>query len=244
MHDELVYEVLIAEDEAPARELITDYLLTRTELRLAGIARNGEEALRELHSRDYDLVFMDVQLPRMSGIEVLERLPHYPYVVFTTAYDRYALRAFDLGAVDYLLKPFSVERFDRSVDKFLSSRLAGDPPPRNCPDAVLSFRERGRHYLVPCMDIMYVTSFGRKSILHTRDEDIEIGMMLKEVECRVPGDIFARVHRRYLVNIRHIAALEYYIGGQYMIHLKNQDETPLPVGKKFARILKSRLNMT
>lgn len=244
MHEHDIYEVLIAEDEAPARELITDYLLTRQELRLAGIARSGDEALRELSSREYDLVFMDIHLPRMSGIEVIERLSRIPYVIFTTAYDRYALRAFDLGAVDYLLKPFSAERFDQSVDKFICSRKAEGHPSTNGLDMLVNFREGGRHHILSCADIIYVTSYGRKSIVHTGSEDIEIPMLLKEIEARVPGDIFARVHKRYLVNIRHVGALEYYIGGQYLLYLKNHDETPIPVGKKYASLLKARFNMT
>jgi DNA-binding LytR/AlgR family response regulator len=243
MQERDIYEVLIAEDEAPARELITEYLLTRPELRLAGIVRSGDEALRELSSREYDLVFMDVHLPRMSGIEVIERLSRAPYVIFTTAYDRYALRAFDLGAVDYLLKPFSAERFDRSVDKFIFSRKAGDLTPSLGLEALVNFKEGGRHHILACDEIIYVTSFGRKSIVHTGAEDIEIPMLLKDIEGRVPGDVFARVHKRYLVNIRHIGAIEYFIGGQYLLFLKNHDETPIPVGKKYASLLKARLNM-
>ncbi|MBN2079745.1 MAG: response regulator transcription factor [Spirochaetes bacterium] len=243
MHDENIYDVLIAEDEAPARELITDYLLTRPELRLAGIVRSGDEALRELNSREFDLVFMDIHLPCMSGIEVLERLQRAPYVVFTTAYDRYALQAFDLGVVDYLLKPFSAERFDRAVDRFLYSRKAEELNPHHGPDALLNFREGGRRHILPCRDIMYVTSHGRKSIIHTGVDDIEISMLLKQIEARVPSETFTRVHKRYLVNIHHIGALEYYIGGQYLLFLKNNDETPIPVGKKYASLLKARLNM-
>ncbi|TFH40836.1 MAG: response regulator transcription factor [Chrysiogenales bacterium] len=243
MHDDGAYSVLIVENEAPARELITDYLITRPELRLAGIARSGEDALRELSTREYDLVFMDIHLPRMSGIEVLDRLSKVPYVIFTTAYERYALRAFELGAVDYLLKPFSPERFDRSVDKFLSSRVAEERHALSAPCNGFSFRDGGKHHILPCEEIIYITSHGKKSVIHTVSDDIEISMMLKQIELKIPSGTFIRVHKRHIVNVHYVGALEYMIGGQYLVFLKDQDETSLPVGKKFSARLKSRLNL-
>ena len=242
MDIEKTYSVLIAENEDMARELLVDYLFTRPELKLSGIARNGEDAFKKLSSQVYDLALMDIQLPRMTGIEVLEQLKKIPYVIFTAAYEQYAIRAFDLGAVDYLLKPFNVARFNQSIDKFLSLRNA-DVCPAQSISVGFTVRERNKHYVLPYQDIMYVSSHGKNSIIHTNKEDIEAAVILKNVERRVPAGAFIRIHKQHIVNISYIAALEYYIGGQYIVYLKDDDDSPLPVGKKYATNLKSRLNM-
>ena len=243
MDIEQIYSVLIAEDEEPARELLVDYLLTRPELKLSGIARNGEDAFQKLSRQEYDLVLMDIHLPRMTGIEVLERLKKIPYVIFTTAYEQYAIRAFNIGAVDYLLKPFNTERFNQSIEKFLSLHNTETCPAISTTATGFAVKEQNRHYILPYQDILYVSSHGKKSIIHTITEDIESAVILKDFERRVPVGIFIRIHKQHIVNIRYIAALEYYIGGQYIVYLNDADDSPLPVGKKYASNLKSRLNM-
>ncbi|HOT44651.1 MAG TPA: LytTR family DNA-binding domain-containing protein [Spirochaetota bacterium] len=243
---ERIFSVFIAEDEVPARELLVDYLVTRPELQLAGIARNGEEALVKLSGQDYDLVFMDINLPRMSGIDVLERLKSVPYVIFTTAYDTYAIRAFDVGAVDFLLKPFDMKRFNRSVEKFLSLQDASagrNRAERHAPGIGLAYRDGGRHRIVPYGEIVYACSRGKNSVLHTVSGALEVPLMLKDLEIKIPAELFVRIHKQHIVNIQFITEMEYYIGGQYIAHLKDDDESVLPVGRKYAAYLKSRLNI-
>ncbi|HNW30083.1 MAG TPA: LytTR family DNA-binding domain-containing protein [Spirochaetota bacterium] len=244
---ERIFSVFIAEDEVPARELLVDYLVTRPELQLSGIARSGEEALAKLSGQDFDLVFMDINLPCMSGIDVLERLKRVPYVIFTTAYDTYATRAFDVGAVDFLLKPFDMKRFNRSVEKFLNLQDASARRKKAdsaSPGVGLAYRDGGRHRIVPFGDIVYACSRGKNSVLHTVSGAVEIPLMLKDLEIKIPAEHVVRIHKQYLVNIRFIAEMEYYIGGQYIAHLKDDDESVLPVGRKYAAYLKSRLNIT
>jgi len=191
-------------------------------------------------------VFMDINLPRMSGIDVLERLKSVPYVIFTTAYDAYAIRAFDVGAVDFLLKPFDMKRFNRSVEKFL--KLQDASARRTLTEGVapgigLTYRDGGRHRIVPYGEIVHACSRGRNSVLHTVSGAMEVPLMLKDLEIEVPADLFVRIHKQHIVNIRFINEMEYYIGGQYIAHLKDDDESVLPVGRKYAAYLKSRLNM-
>lgn len=243
MDDERTYSVLIAEDEVPARELLLDYILAWPELRLSGIARNGEDALKKLSGGSYDLALMDIHLPLMTGIEVLERLDAMPYLIFTTAYDRYAVRAFEVGAVDYLLKPITVERFNQSIKKFLQIRSAARSRPPAGTEAGFAVRDHGKHYIVPYQDIVSVTSHGKSSVIHTVSEDIEAPLILKEFEEKAPPELFARIHKQHVVNLRYVAALEYYIGGQYIAFLKDDDESTLPVGKKYAPLLKARFNL-
>jgi DNA-binding LytR/AlgR family response regulator len=237
------YSVLIAEDEMPARELLVDYLLTRPELKLSGIAKNGAEALEKLSSREYDLAFIDIDLPRMTGIEVLEKLKDSPYIIFTTAHEAYAIKAFDFGAVDYLLKPFTLERFNLSIDKFLNLIKAGGRPDDSGAAAGFTFKEQGKHYILPYDKIIYFTSHGKKTIVHTDEREYESHAILKFIESRLPQDLFIRIHKQYIVNIRQIKAIEYYIGGQYIAFLNDSDESSLPVGKKYAPFLRDKLQL-
>jgi DNA-binding LytR/AlgR family response regulator len=243
MNEEAHYTVLIAEDEVPARELLVDLLLTRPELKLSGIARNGEEALRKLSEGEYDLALMDIHLPAMSGIDVISRLKSIPGVIFTTAYEQYAVSAFDFGAVDYLLKPFTADRFNQSIEKFLNLRKTGERPLAAGPETGLALKYGGKHHIKPYQEIIYVTSHGKNSVIHTAAEDIESPMILKDVEQRVPADQFIRIHKQHIVNIRYISSLESYIGGQYIAYLCDNDESSLPVGRKYAGYLKSRLRL-
>jgi DNA-binding LytR/AlgR family response regulator len=235
------YSVLVVEDEVPARELIVDYLLTRQELRLCGLARTGEEALSQMSARDFDLVLMDIRLPRLTGIEVLERLEKVPYIIFTTAHEKYALSAFDYGAVDYLLKPFGADRFNRSIDRFLA---VSDACARTAPENGFPLREAGRLRIIPYEDIIYATSHGKHTVLHKVTGDREAPLMLKDVELRLPPAMFARIHKRHIVNVRFISWLEYYLGGQYLAFLSDEDESSLTVGRTYASPLKARLGLS
>jgi DNA-binding LytR/AlgR family response regulator len=237
------YSVFIVEDEMPARELLVEYLLTRPELTLAGIAKNGRDAIAELSCNSYDLVFMDIHLPQMSGIEILERVAKLPYLIFTTAYGTYALKAFEFHAVDYLLKPFSMERFNQAIDKFLHLKRGADRKAGQSGETGFSFKDQGRHHILPFKDIVYFTSHGKHVVIHSIGRDYETSMMLKDIEHRLPHDLFIRIHKQYIVNIRYISMVEYYIGGQYLAFLKDDDESSLPVGKKYAPLLKERLRL-
>ena len=125
MNDEEKYSVFIAEDEYPARKILTDFIAKRPELELTGIAKNGKQALQMLSEENnseacrYDLLLFDIQLPVLSGIEVLERLENIPYVIFITAHNEYAVKAFEMGIIDYLIKPFTEIRFNQAIEKFL-----------------------------------------------------------------------------------------------------------------------------
>ncbi len=114
------FSVIIAEDELPARKLLEKFVNSHPELTLAKTVTNGRDALKVLSEDSFDLLLLDINLPVMSGIEVLENLNRIPYVIFTTAYNEYAVQAFDIGAVDYLLKPIFQKRFNKAVDRFIT----------------------------------------------------------------------------------------------------------------------------
>lgn len=237
------YSVLIVEDLKPARDFILKCISTRPELRPVDTAKNGQEALDKLNTENYDLLFLDINLPVMSGIEVLESLKVKPYVIFTTANDQYAIKAFDFGAVDYLLKPFSNDRFNQAVDRFLKSmkdNSANQPMPH---EYSLSFTEKRKHFLVSYNDIIYLSSHKRYTIIHTEERDFEASKMIKEIEGDISGDIFIRIHKQFVVNLHYFLKLDTGSGGVYSITLKDSDETVLPVGRTYIKQLRNRLNI-
>ncbi len=240
MHDD-VFTVFVAEDEQPARDLLLDYIFKRDELKMEGWSKDGEETYKKLCEKEYDLMFLDINMPKMSGIEVLEKLKSPPYVIFTTAYDEYAIKAFELGAIDYLLKPFSQERFNSSVNKALSIIKNKGPYPNSLTKLGLSFKEEENHYLIGYNDIIWLSSRGRHSLIHTRTKVFETAMSLKEILQKLPPDIFVRIHKQFIVNLNFISHIQYLIGGQYAAFLKDAAKTTLTIGRMYAPVLKSKL---
>lgn len=243
MTENTSYSVLVIEDEVPARELLIDYILTRKELRLAAVAKNGVDAAERLSGTEYDLVFMDVHLPAANALDIIKGLIKKPPIIFTTAHKNYALNAFDLGAVDFLLKPYSLERFNNAVDKFLQKTGKEVKTAEMTNSSFLSFKESGKHYVVAHRDIIYLSSHRKRTIIHTENRDYETSILLGDMAEKLPSPIFIRIHKSTIVNIQFLSMVEYYLGGQYMAYLKDTDESTLIVGRKFADNLKKALDM-
>jgi DNA-binding LytR/AlgR family response regulator len=236
-----VFTVFIAEDEQPARDLLLDYIFKREELKMEGWSKDGEETYNKLREKDYDLTFLDINMPKMSGIEVLEKLKNPPYVIFTTAYDEYAIKAFEFGAIDYLLKPFSQERFNSAVDKAISIIRNKGTYPNALTKLGLSFKEDENHYLIGYNDIIYISSQGRHSFIHTRTKVFETVRSLKEINRKLPPDLFVRIHKQNIVNLNFISHVQYLIGGQYAAFLKDAAKTTLTIGRMYVPALREKL---
>ncbi|MFH0976868.1 MAG: LytTR family DNA-binding domain-containing protein [Spirochaetota bacterium] len=236
-----VFSVFIAEDEQPARDLLLDYIFKRSELKMEGWSKNGQETYDKLSRKEYDLVFLDINMPQMSGIDVLEKLENPPYVIFTTAYDEYAIKAFELGAVDYLLKPFSQERFNSAIDKAISVIRNKGPYTNTVTRIGLSFKEGENHFLISYDDVIYLSSEGRHSLIHTKTKVYNTAQSLKALGQKLPADIFFRIHKQYIVNLKYISHMQYLIGGQYMAFLKDAEKTTLTVGRMYASALRGKL---
>jgi two-component system response regulator AlgR len=204
--DVRVPRVLIADDEAPARARLRDLLDDcRAEFPLAIVdeARNGREAVEIAGREKVDIVLLDIRMPGMGGIEAarhLARLPHPPAIVFTTAYDAYALKAFEVNAIDYLLKPIRAERLlaalrkARSASPSLQALEAADDQPRRH----LSVHERGRIHLVPVTEILYLRAEQKYVTVRTAGREYLVEESLTHLEEEF-GEAFVRVHRNCLV---------------------------------------------
>lgn len=240
------YSVLIIEDEYPARMLMIDYVMNCPELKLAGIAESGDKAETLLNDKKFDLVFMDINLPVLNGMEILRsNRSKSTFFIITTAYSEHAVEAFDLDATDYLLKPFSFERFRKSVEKAL--RFLQDSKVNisneNTNQIHLKIQSDSAVFLLAFPDIQFISANNKSCVIHTAQKDFETPKLLKEIEEKLPNSQFIRIHKGFLVNLSYVASLRYDKGGSYTIQLKNEDETTLPVGRSYAQSLKEALKL-
>lgn len=198
------YTCIIVDDERLARQLLTNYIEKTSELKLAGTFKSAQEVLDFLQSNSVDLLFSDIQMPHLSGISLVENNAKLPAVIFTTAYEEYAVKAFELEVIDYLVKPFSNERFQQAVQKFLSYRMLRDDI-RN--STYLMVKSSNEYIRIAHDNLLYIEANGEYMKLVVADGLPElIYMRMKELEVRL-GPGFIRVHKSFLVNREKITKM-------------------------------------
>lgn len=230
--------VLIADDEAPARRIVRSWLAGHENVEIAGEAENGLEVVDAVRSLEPELVVLDVQMPGMTGFEAIEAIgvEAMPAVIFATAFDEFALRAFEVHAVDYLLKPFSRERFDLAfnravarlknaggeVDDRLARLLALLPRASSHLERIV-VRHGDRLFFVAMRDVLHLTAEGNYVRLHTSDGSHLVRGTLADLEARLDPKRFARIHRSGIVNIDAIKEVRAHFHGDYIIVLKSSE---------------------
>jgi two-component system, LytTR family, response regulator len=247
-------KVVIVDDEPLARAVVREYLGAHEGVEIVAECRNGFDAVKAVSELAPDLMFLDVQMPKLDGFEVLELLGRAVPVIFTTAYDTYALQAFDVHAVDYLLKPFSEERFAEALSR-ARARLGGrdsageeanavnvealvaDARPRRGPLERVLIRDGAQVHVIPVARIDFVEAqddyvcFVADGKSHLKDQT------MGAVEASLDPERFVRIHRSYLVNIERIARVELYAKDSRVAIL--QDGRRLPVSRAgYARLSK------
>ena len=231
-----VIRALIVDDEPPARRLLRWHLERHADVEVLGEAATGTEAVARIRTLDPDVVFLDVQMPELDGFGVVREIGAnmMPPVVFVTAYDVHAIRAFDVNALDYLLKPIEAERFDmmlararahvgRSAEPGLA-RLLEALRPRDTVEEQSSripVRVGDRIRLVSQADIDYVTADGNYVHIHTGKESHQLRESLAVMEQRLAGPAFLRVHRSTIVNTAHVIELEPLFKGEYVLRMRS-----------------------
>ncbi len=225
---------LIVDDEGPARSKLKALLRNFDDIALAGEAAQAVTALELLSSQEVDVVFLDIEMPGMSGLELAARLPENVSVVFATAYHEHALRAFDLNAVDYLLKPFTLERLAETIARVRRERFlmaAGALPEANPLQNALHVlqpvaqhwlvQQRGHLQRIPLADIEWIDAADNYIEIHTAKQAVLDRITLAEFLQRVPGGQFVRVHRSCAINMAHFASLSPLSRGDAEVRLIN-----------------------
>ena len=246
--DRRTMRVVIVDDEAPARALLGEYLVEHGDLEVVAECANGFEAVKRIGELDPDLVLLDVQMPKLDGFEVLDLLERRPAVVFVTAYDEYALRAFEVHAVDYVLKPVGRERLAEALAQARSriAGAAGGPPPS--PAALMAsarrpgqFLERlivkdGAHvHVIPVDRVDRIEAQDDYVAIHTGGETFLKAQTLAEVGAGLDPARFVRVHRSHVLNVERLARLEVYAKDSRVAILA--DGKTLPVSRAgYARL--------
>lgn len=246
---------IIVDDEAPARQrlsrMLQESLAGRVEL--VGEAPDGESALALMGEHSPDLAFIDVQMPGLDGLGLVAQMPHpKPYVIFTTAHDRYAIDAFDAGAIDYLLKPFDSARLVRAVGRAESlgmreradevlqpfiNRIRADRPLAD----KLPVTVGGRVLLIPVNEISHCVVDHELVVVHTARKTFTTDYTLAALEARLDGARFFRAHRALLVNLDHVTAIDDAAGGR--VQLSMDAGATLVVSRQASRKLRSLLGL-
>lgn len=238
-------KTIIIDDEPLACQVIREFLDEHPSFEVVSICHDGFEGVKAITGHKPDLIFLDVQMPKINGFEMLELLDELPAVIFTTAFEEFAIQAFEANAVDYLLKPFSRERFDKAIAKYLEQPLKSTPEisklTGNQSLNRIVIRDGGRIRILALRDI---------SVLEADDDYVKIrvadGAFLKKVtlkhyEDQLPPDQFVRIHRSFIVNVGHITRIDPYEKSSHMAILK--DGTRLPVSKAGYQRLKEVLGV-
>lgn len=222
---------LIADDEPIAREIIQNYCAHLPELKVVASCSNALEAKAAMQQHKIDILFLDINMPVLDGISFLKTIQHRPQVIFTTAYKEYALNAFDLAAVDYLLKPFSLERFIVAVDKALArlnKNISAAFVSEDKKDDFLFIKTDSKIYRLMYNDIMYAEASGNYTKIVTTQQTLLPAITFSGFEQQLPSSIFIRVHRSFIINKSHITHIE---GNRVFL---NNVEIPIGINYKEA----------
>jgi two-component system LytT family response regulator len=225
---------VIVEDEPLGRDLIRALLRNDSEVNVVGESDNGRDALKVIEKTEPDLVFLDVRMPEIDGFEVLAglRRHHAPVVVFVTAYDEYAVRAFEVNAVDYLLKPFDRDRFHQALDRAKTQIrfIGGDAHTRHYPERLL-VKSGSRIVFVRTDEVDWIEAQGNYVRLHVKKETHLLRTTIRNLEDHLDPSRFARIHRSQIVNIDRIRELRPWWHGEYQVLLK--DGTQLTLSRTY-----------
>lgn len=236
---------LIVDDEELARAVLREHVAAHPHVEVVGECANGFEAVKAVADIKPDLLFLDIQMPKLNGLEVLELLPDPPAVIFVTAFDEYAIKAFDVHAVDYLLKPFSEERCHDALDRAWSrlgktpagnvQALLGDMRKHDAPVERILVRDGAKVHVVPVDKLDFVEAQDDYVCLHSDGKRFLKEQTMGELESLLDPLRFVRIHRSYILNIERIARVELYAKDSRIAILQNG--TKLPVSRSgYARL--------
>jgi two-component system, LytTR family, response regulator len=242
---------LIIDDEKLARELLREYLAAFPQIEVLAECAKGSEAVEQIDKLKPDLIFLDVQMPGMTGFDVLDEIVHEPYVIFTTAYDQYAIKAFEKNAVDYLLKPLDGERFKLAVERALQRKkteagniedlLSGmhSTPVRGVYDSHIFVQKSEKLFNLPVEEIMYLEASGDYTVISTKIDQFVSSSGIGKLEELMNPDKFIRVHRSTIINLSFLKEIERHFNGGMIV--KMQSGKTFPVSRTYAKMIRKKV---
>ncbi|HHV04174.1 MAG: LytTR family DNA-binding domain-containing protein [Bacteroidales bacterium] len=223
------YRVLILDDEAPARKLLEEYISHMPDLVIAGSFNNASHARSYLNKNPVDILLCDIQMPGISGLDLVRSLNSPVCVIFTTAHSRFAVEGFELDVVDYLLKPISLERFRKAIDKAIGICRRRQPDPGH-----ILVRADYKVHRIDLSDLVYMESQHEYITYHTINEKITAYGSLKALEKNLPGERFVRIHKSFIISLDKIRSAD-----RSKVVLLYHGQISLPIG----RVYRDRLNV-
>jgi two-component system, LytTR family, response regulator len=245
---------LLVDDEGLARERLRSFLRKFDDVEIVGEAKNGVDAVRLIQEKGPDLVFLDVQMPGLDGFGVLNAVEKHPHVVFATAFDEYAIRAFEVHAADYLLKPIARDRLEEALRR-VRLRLAGQSTAPQLRELLKRLEARERRYLaqlpvhrgrnivvLETERILWFEVEYRLVYVHVDGDRYMTNFTLKELEERLDPEIFFRAHKSRLVNLKQVRAIVPWFGGRFKLVLRDQKGSEVELSRAQARELRERMH--
>jgi len=249
----MTYKTVIIDDEKPARDIIKAFLKDIAEIEVLAEFSDGFSGLKAIQDLKPDLVFLDIQMPKLTGFEVLELLENPPVIIFSTAYDQFAIRAFEMNAADYILKPYSRDRFAQAVGRAISrlqSGMAGQPEVQKIIQSAdekeellqrIAVKTRHKVHVLGVNEIIYLEAEGDYVMIHTKDGNFLKEKTMKYFESHLDPEKFIRIHRSFIVNAEVIERIELYDKESYSVLLKNGSN--LKASSSGYKLLKQILHM-
>jgi two-component system, LytTR family, response regulator len=224
------YKCLIVDDEAPAHRVITSHISKTDNLEISGAVFNGKEALDFMLNNKVDIVFLDIEMPKLSGLDLLECLPYKPLVILTTAYNNFGFEAYQKDVVDYLLKPIPYPRFLKAVNKALTNLL-----PVTVPDTYpdIEVKYDGALRKINTESIVYIEAVGNYiKLVFEKEKPVIIQQTMKFAESFLPEKYFIRIHKSYIIKKASIAS-------KTKIEVRLTNNKTLPLGRKYSILLEA-----
>ena len=229
-------KVIIIDDEPLARSIVKEYLEKHPSLTLVQECNDGFDGVKAIHAHNPDLIFLDIQMPKINGFEMLELIDNPPAVIFTTAFDEYAIRAFEAHAIDYLLKPFNQERFDRAIIKWKDQQtVAGESTKDLLETASLSpsqnsrivIKDGSKIRIIPVQDVHYLEAADDYVKVHTKDGYYLKNKTMNHFERTLEPQHFVRSHRSYIINVQQITRIDPYEKDSHIAVLRTGAKVPV-----------------
>jgi len=233
-------KIVIIDDEPLARSIVLEYVQTHKDFEVVAECNNGFEGVKAIQQHKPDLVFLDIQMPKINGFEMLELLDTVPPVIFSTAFDEYAIKAFEANAVDYLLKPFSKDRFNAALEKWSAKYSGNAAASEKNINSLLESTEKqpdeknrivvktnNEITIIPVNDVYYIEAYDDYIKLFTKDNYYLKKKTMNYYETVLDGSKFFRTHRSFIINLQQLTRIEPLEKNAYIALLKNGKKIPL-----------------